>query len=220
MEFNYFDLIGSILILLLGLKGILNGFFKEAFGLVGIIGGLFVASRIGDKVGVYLNENIFNFTNASAINFTGFLFTLAVFWIAMIAIGFAFKSLSSLSGLGLVDRILGFIFAAGKFFLIAAVIAFAVYNIKAIRTNIDVVMKGSVLFPVLVETGGYIMKIDPTEVSSEINKTIDKTTQKVKDKIQENVVEEVKKAVNNTKEQMQQFREREDTTETEQDSEK
>ena len=220
MEFNYFDLIGSILILLLGLKGILNGFFKEAFGLVGIIGGLFVASRIGDKVGVYLNENIFNFTNASAINFTGFLFTLAVFWIAMIAIGFAFKSLSSLSGLGLVDRILGFIFAAGKFFLIAAVIAFAVYNIKAIRTNIDVVMKGSVLFPVLVETGGYIMKIDPTEVSSEINKTIDKTTQKVKENIQENVVEQVKKAVNDTKEKMQQFREKKDTTKIDSNSEK
>ena len=220
MEFNYFDLIGSILILLLGLKGILNGFFKEAFGLVGIIGGLFVASRIGDKVGVYLNENIFNFTNASAINFTGFLFTLAVFWIAMIAIGFAFKSLSSLSGLGLVDRILGFIFAAGKFFLIAAVIAFAVYNIKAIRTNIDVVMKGSVLFPVLVETGGYIMKIDPTEVSSEINKTIDKTTQKVKENIQENVVEQVKKAVNDTKEKVQQFREKKDTTKIDSNSEK
>ena len=204
MEFNYFDLIASIIILLLGLKGILNGFFKEAFGLVGIIGGLFVASRVGDKVGVYLNENIFHFSNDSAINFTGFLFTLIVFWIAMIVIGFAFKKLSSLSGLGLVDRILGFIFASGKFFLIAAVIAFAVYNIKSLKPTITSAMKGSLLFPVLVETGGYIMKIDPTEVSSEINTTIDKTTQKVKDNIQKNVVEQVKKAVNDAKEQMQQ----------------
>ena len=204
MEFNYFDLIASIIILLLGLKGILNGLFKEAFGLIGIIGGLFVASRVGDKVGAYLNENIFNFSNTSAISFTGFLFTLAVFWLAMIAIGFAFKKLSSLSGLGLVDKILGFVFAAGKFFLIAAVIAFAIYNIKAIRPTLDSAMKGSVLFPILVETGGYIMKIDPTEVSSDINTTIDKATQKVKENIQENVEEQVKKVVNSTKEQMQQ----------------
>lgn len=204
MEFNYFDLIASVIILLLGLKGILNGLFKEAFGLIGIIGGLFVASRVGDKVGTYLNDHIFNFSNASAISFTGFLFTLAVFWLAMIAIGFAFKKLSSLSGLGLVDKILGFVFAAGKFFLIAAVIAFAIYNVKALRTTIDSAMKGSVLFPVLVETGGYIMKIDPTEVSNEINTSIDKTTQKVRENIQENVQEQVKKVVNSAKEQMQQ----------------
>ncbi len=203
MEFNYFDLIASIIILLLGLKGILNGLFKEAFGLIGIIGGLFVASRVGDKVGAYLNENIFNFSNASAISFTGFLFTLAVFWLAMIAIGFAFKKLSSLSGLGLVDKILGFVFAAGKFFLIAAVIAFAVYNVKAIRPHLNSATKGSILFPILVKTGGYIMKIDPSEISSDINTTIDETTQKVKEKIQTNVEEQVKKAVSSAKEQIQ-----------------
>ena len=224
MEFNYFDLIVSIVILLLGLKGILNGFFKEAFGLIGIIGGLFVASRLGDKVGEYLNDTIFHFSNDSAIAFTGFLFTLIVFWIAMVVIGFAFKKLSSLSGLGLVDRILGFIFASGKFFLITAVIAFAVYNVKSLKPTIASTMKGSLLFPVLVETGGYIMKIDPTEVSSEINTTIDKTTQKVKENIQKNVVEQVKKAVNDAKEQMQQSKsEAEDKptikTEEEQDSE-
>ena len=220
MEFNYFDLIVSIIILLLGLKGILNGFFKEAFGLVGIIGGLFVASRVGDKVGVYLNENIFHFANDSAINFTGFLFTLIIFWLAMIAIGFAFKKLSSLSGLGLVDKILGFVFAAGKFFLIAAVIAFAIYNIKAIRPTLDSAMKGSILFPILVETGGYIMKIDPTEVSSNINTTIDNATQKVQENIQENIKEQVKKVVNSTKEQMQQSKpEVESETKVKQESE-
>ncbi len=219
MEFNYFDIIGLILILLLGLKGIFNGFFKEAFGLIGIIGGLFVASRAGDKVGAYLNENIFHFSNDSAIAFTGFLFTLIAFWIAMILVGFAFKKLSSLSGLGLIDRILGFIFASGKFFLIAAVIAFAVYNVKSLKPTITSVTKGSLLFPVLVETGGYIMKIDPTKMSSEINTTIDKTTQKVKANIQENVVEQVKKAVNDTKEKMQQFREKKDTTKIDSNSE-
>jgi len=204
MEFNYFDLVVSIIILLLGLKGILNGLFKEAFGLIGIIGGLFVASRLGDKGGEYLNENIFHFTNNSVINFTGFLFTLIVFWIAMILLGAALKKLSSLSGLGIIDRIFGFIFASGKFFLIAAVIAFAFSNIKAIKPKIDATAKGSILFPILVETGAYIMKMDPTQMNNKINTTIDETTQNVQENIQKNVVEEVKKAVENAKEQMQQ----------------
>ena len=35
MEVNYFDIIVSIIILFLGLKGIINGFFKEVFGQIG-----------------------------------------------------------------------------------------------------------------------------------------------------------------------------------------
>jgi len=212
MEFNYFDLIASVIILLLGIKGIFNGFFKEAFGLIGIIGGLFVASRLGDKVGEYLNENIFHFSNDSAISFTGFLFTLAVFWIVMIMLGFAFKKLSSLSGLGLIDRILGFIFASGKFFLIVSVILFAIYNVKSIKPNIDTIAKGSILFPIFVKTGSYIMKMDPSQMRNGINTSIDKTAQNLKENIQKNVVTQVKKVVANAKEQMQQSQSEENTS--------
>ncbi len=181
MDFSYFDLIASVIILLLGLKGMLNGFFKELFGLVGIIGGIFIASRVGEKVGQALSDMIFNFENSAAIGFTGFLTTLAIFWLFMVGIGHLFKKLSLLSGLGIYDRIFGFIFGSAKFFLIAAVIAHAAYNIKAVRSTIDSSMSNSVLFPALVETGGYIMKLDPVEISDDINSTIDDVTDAVTD---------------------------------------
>ena len=176
MEFNYFDLVAAAIILLLGLKGVLNGFFKEVFGLVGIIGGIFVASRAGDSVGQYLSDLIFKFDNQGAISFTGFLATLAVFWLLMIFIGFAFKKMTDLSGLGIFDKILGFFFGASKFFLIAAVIAHAAYNIQALRTTLDSALEKSVLFPVLVETGAYIMKLDPVDMTDQINSKIDEGT--------------------------------------------
>ena len=72
MEYSYFDIIATIIILFLGLKGIINGFFKELFGLLGIIGGIFIASRLGNEVGEYLSDMIFKFENSAAINFTGF----------------------------------------------------------------------------------------------------------------------------------------------------
>ena len=184
MDINYFDLIAAIIILLLGLKGILNGFFKELFGLVGIIGGIFVASRIGDSVGQYLSNLIFHFSNHAAISFTGFLLTLVVFWLVMIAIGYTFKKLSVLSGLGIFDRILGFVFGASKFFLIAAVIAFAVNNVKALKPTLDSAFSNSVLFPVLVETGGFIMKIDTTDMGKDLNASVENATQKVSDTIE------------------------------------
>jgi len=204
MDINYFDLIAAIIILLLGLKGILNGFFKELFGLIGIIGGIFVASRIGDSVGQYLSDLIFNFSNHSAISFTGFLVTLALFWALMIAVGYTFKKLSSLSGFGIFDRILGFIFGASKFFLIAAVIAFAVNNVKALKPTLDSAFSNSVLFPVLVETGSFIMKIDPAVVSADVNTSVKDATQKISQKIEETKDNIVDSEINETVQEIKQ----------------
>ena len=199
MEFNYFDLIASVIILMLGLKGILNGFFKEVFGLVGIIGGIFVASRVGDAVGQTLSDMIFKFENSAAISFAGFLVTLAIFWVFMIGIGYIFKKLSLLSGLGIFDRILGFVFGASKFFLIAAVIAHAAYNIKAVKSTLEAPMENSFLFPALVSTGAFIMKLDPVEISDDINNSIDKATQEVT----KSVKTSTQKVVEKTKEEIQ-----------------
>lgn len=174
MEFSYFDIVVSLIVLFLGLKGILNGFFKEFFGLIGIIGGIFVASRVGDVVGQIIGGNILKLQSSAAISFSGFLITLILFWLFMVGVGFIFKKLSSISGLSVFDRVLGFIFSASKFFLIAAVIAYAASNMKAMKTNIDSIMKKSILFPILVETGSVIMKLNPIEISEDLNKSIDR----------------------------------------------
>lgn len=199
MDFSYFDIVLSILVLFLGLKGIINGFFKELFGLLGIIGGIFIASRVGKDVGKFINESVLKFENDAAISFTGFLVAFALFWLFMIGVGIIFKRLSSLSGLGIFDKIFGFIFSASKFFLIAAVIAYAVYNIKAIKENLDSIMKNSILFPVLVETGSAIMKIDPIEISDDMNKTINKNSEIIEDGIDKTLHNKALEIVGSTK---------------------
>ena len=203
MEINYFDIVTSVIILLLGLKGVLNGFFKEVFGLVGIIGGLFIASRVGEDVGTLLNDLIFSFSSPSAINFLGFLTTLAAFWFLMIFLGLMFKKLSALSGLGPIDKILGFVFGASKFFLIAAVIAHAAYSIQAVKTTLESSLKTSILFPIMVESGAYIMKIDPVNMSSDINATLEKGKQTFEAKSKEIMQESTDAKMAEIKEELQ-----------------
>lgn len=176
MGISYFDIVISVIILLLGLKGLLSGFFKEIFGLIGIIGGIFVASRLGSHIGKIISHYIPSFTNQTAITFTGFVLTFAAFWLIMISIGYGFKKLSSYSGLGPLDRIFGFVVGAGKFFLIFAVILYAAYNIKIFRANIKPVMKNSILFPILLKTGGYIMKTNPSGITGKAVKDLNATT--------------------------------------------
>lgn len=167
MVLSYFDIVVIILILLLGLKGTINGFFKELFGLVGIVGGIFIASRVAKSVGEILSNVVFKFESSSAINFSGFLTTLLLFWLFMIGIGTMFQKLSSASGLGAVDRILGFVFSASKFFFIASVIIYATHNVKAIKINMDKIMKDSLTYPVFVEVGSMIMKLDSVSSAKE-----------------------------------------------------
>jgi len=203
MEISYFDIVAGSIILLLGLKGIINGFFKELFGLIGIIGGIFIASRVGGSLGEFLNSLIFNFSSPAAISFVGFLLALGIFWILMVLAGIIFKKLSNLSGLGPIDKIFGFLFGAGKFFLIAAVIAHAVYSIKALHAIMDTKLQHSILFPILAETGSIIMKIDPIEISTDINTTINDTTQALQEKTQELIKESAAEQIENIKKKIE-----------------
>lgn len=199
MDINYFDIIIGAIILLLGLKGIINGFFKEVFGLLGIVGGVFVASRLGDSVGEYLSSLIFHFENHSAISFTGFLVSLILFWVFMIALGMILKKLGKLSGLGVYDKILGFLIGSGKFFFIVAIIIFAVSNVKSLKPTVDTVMQNSMLYPVFVSAGGFIMKIDPVEEVVHLQKQVDDVQNKIKNNIESNATQVIQQKVDEIK---------------------
>ncbi|MDD4854422.1 MAG: CvpA family protein [Sulfuricurvum sp.] len=169
MDLNYFDVAVGSIVLLLGLKGLLNGFSKELFGLIGIVGGLFVASHIGGAIGKFLNDLIFGFESATAINLMGFIFSVGIFWLLMVALGAGFKRLSSLSGLGSLDRTLGFIVGASKFFFILSVIIYALFSVTAIRENFGEKMKNSIFFEPMFATGNFILHIETDDVKSLIN---------------------------------------------------
>jgi membrane protein required for colicin V production len=166
MDLNYFDVAVGSIVLLLGLKGLLNGFSKEVFGLVGIVGGIFVASHIGGLIGKFLSDTFFHFETATAINLVGFVFALGIFWLLMVALGAGFKKLSTLSGLGPVDRVLGFIVGASKFFFILSVIVYALFSVTAIKENFGEKMKNSIFFEPMMATGDFILHIETSDVTS------------------------------------------------------
>ena len=93
MDLNYFDVAVGSIILLLGLKGLLNGFSKEVFGMVGIVGGVYVASHVGGIIGHFLSDTFFHFETQTAVNLIGFVFALGIFWLLMVALGSGFKKL-------------------------------------------------------------------------------------------------------------------------------
>ena len=166
MDLNYFDVAVGSIVLLLGLKGLLNGFSKEVFGLAGIVGGVFVASHLGGLIGKFLSDTLFHFETPTAVNLVGFIFALGIFWLLMVALGAGFKKLSAMSGLGPVDRILGFIIGSSKFFFILSIIVYALFSVTAIRENFGEKMENSFFFEPMFATGNFILHIETDDVTS------------------------------------------------------
>lgn len=169
MDLNYFDVAVGSIVLLLGLKGLLNGFSKEVFGLAGIVGGVFVASHLGGLIGKFLSDALFHFETSTAVNLVGFIFALGIFWLLMVALGAGFKKLSSLSGLGPIDRILGFVIGSSKFFFILSIIVYALFSVTAIRENFGEKMADSFFYEPMFATGDFILHIETEDVTSLMN---------------------------------------------------
>lgn len=164
MEMNWFDIVTGSLILIIGIKGIFNGLVKELSGLIGIIAGVWIASVFAKDFGKWLGNHLIDIDSVSALNMIGFLALLTLIWLGFIVLGVVLAKLLSISGLGAVDRVLGFLFASAKVFIILAVIIFALSNIDVIRKNTASYTKTSFLYPYFLKAGEAIIHIDPEGV--------------------------------------------------------
>jgi len=164
MDFNYFDVTIAAIILILGIKGFMQGFIKEAFGLVGLIAGVYFASRLAPDAAAFIDKNFFHLENQSLLTLIGFLAILILIWLSATILGSIFSKLTSQSGLGFLNRLLGFVAGGGKYFLIFALIVTALSNVTLVKDNLEKYVKDSVLYPYLKEAGSYLINIDTSSI--------------------------------------------------------
>lgn len=186
MEFNYFDVTISAIIIILGIKGFMQGFIKEIFGLLGLVGGVYFASRLSDKAAAFIDTNFLHLENTSLLKLIGFLAILIIIWMSATLLGSLFSKLTSESGLGFLNRLFGFIAGGGKYFLIFALIVTALSNVTLVKDNLEKYVSDSMLYPYLKEAGSYLINLDTsamgltvsnsTEVVKEVNASTDVNT--------------------------------------------
>ncbi|MBN2835005.1 MAG: CvpA family protein [Candidatus Delongbacteria bacterium] len=197
-----------ILVFFLGLKGLFRGFVREFFGLAGIVGGVYIASRVSDSFGIALGD-FFAIQSESTSILIAFIITLAIVWIIIYSIGLAVSKATQLSGLGIFDRFLGFVFGASKIFLIFAIIVYALTQVEVINEKLKTKTKNSIMFPILKDTGDYIVKINPSALASQVSSKTNKSIESIKQKAGElkqsatdeanELKEEIKQKVEETK---------------------
>ena len=217
---SIFDLVVITITLILGLKGLFRGFIKEIFGIIGIVGAIFVASRISVDVGNTIAP-ILAIKSDATIKLMGFIIALIGFWLVVYTIGAIISKIFAASGLGIVDRIFGFIFGMSKIFLIFAVIAYSISQVQSFKKLIDEKFADSYIMPHLISVGSYIIKIDTSAITNGVDKVVDSaksseiieetknsikqsvesTTNTVKEAVQEEVINKVEEKIEETKNQ-------------------
>ena len=163
---SMFDAIIIGITLILAIKGYFNGIIKELGGLIGIIGGFFLASKFYHQAGVYINENLLEIPNKSAVDLIGFISVFVGFWVVVVFIGFLISKILKASALGGLDRLLGFLFGGAKFFLLISIIISLLWQVAFIRNKLEEFSKESIVMPILIETGKKIINLTPDEIKN------------------------------------------------------
>ena len=172
------DMVIVAITLLLAVKGFFNGFVKEFFGLVGIIGGVYLAGFYYHQAGMYIDSNLMTIPNKSAVDLIGFVSVFLGFWLFCIFLGFLFGKILKISAMGFLDKLLGFFFGGLKFFLIISIIVSSLYKIDVIKKEIDKFEKKSELLPVMIKVGEKVIHFSPEKFN------IQKIGENIKKRIQ------------------------------------
>jgi len=181
MGLNTFDIIVIALILLLSIKGLINGFIKELFGAIGLIGGIFVASYYNTAVAEYIHTNITDAISIKVLNLLSLIIIFALFWGIISAIGKGVNHLSSNDYISATSRLGGMLVKMVKLFFIFSLIVYAFSTKPQVQKDFKNIIESSKLFPLLQNAGSAIlnMAVMSNDVNNETNATKDNNQSKI-----------------------------------------
>lgn len=160
MEFaNYFDIIIIAIVVILAFKGLFSGFIREIFSVVGIVGGVLVASRFNIDFGLWINSFL-KLESQTLLNLIGFMLILGAIWILSLILAEVVVRFAKFIKLGKLDKILGVIVAGLKVFLIVSIILFTFSKINFLSNFTNKLQDSSFCYPLMVKIGDFIVKTD------------------------------------------------------------
>jgi len=157
MGFHLVDMIIVGLVLFLAIRGLVNGFSKELFNFLALIGGIAVAARTHTVVGKFISEqNILPDLSPDFQKLVGFAAVLILILII-------FNIISSLrtnfrtDHPGFISRLFGYIISVARYVFIFSLIVFGINNADFLREKLAKHYEGSKLFTPMIKLGGELL---------------------------------------------------------------
>ncbi|WP_457606589.1 CvpA family protein [Nitratifractor sp.] len=167
---NSLDLIVGALVLLLAFKGVFNGFRRELISLIAIVGGVFVASRTAVPLARWTEAHLFRLNNPAFMDLVAFLLLLLAVWGTVTLLG----RIAGPTGVGsasTLERILGYLVAAVKYFLILSIIVAALFQTRLVREKFSRQSRSSLLYPLLQKSGAFLIHLPASSIRARTPKS-------------------------------------------------
>jgi len=170
MEFTSIDFAILAVIIFLSMKGFLTGFSVELLSLLGLIGGIGVASRLNIRVGEFISQNIYPITDPSLLELVGFIVTFLVVWFFFNIISSPFKRDSDI---GFFSRVLGYAVSMVKYLAIFGIILYGLNQSQLLSNKLLNKYQNSKVLPILLDVGSKLLNQDKNISFSDINSSKD-----------------------------------------------
>jgi membrane protein required for colicin V production len=168
IDFSMVDMIVVGLILFLSLKGIINGFSKELFNFIGLIGGVYFASRMNVPIGEFISRDIFPIENEPALKLVGFIAVFLIIWLASNIVSSIFENTLP-DEVDFLSRILGYALTIIRYIAIFAIIIASSQNVEMIAEKLSKQSANSQVLPKLNEIGSDILNMRERNITKESN---------------------------------------------------
>jgi len=171
MDFHIVDMVIVGLVLFLAIKGLVNGFSKELFNFLGLIGGIAIAARTHEKVANLIAEqNLLPNVATDYQKVIGFIAVFLIIWILFNIISSIVENFAS-EEIGVFSRLVGYIIGIVRYGFIFALIIFGLNNANFLKEKFAKHYEGSKLFNPMVKVGEKLLNRDVNQ-TKEANATI------------------------------------------------
>jgi len=164
---NYLDITIISLLVILALKGFVNGLIKELFGALGLIGGVVIASHQYTLAAHYIHEKAYPLENQALLNLAGFTAIVFAAWIIGAIVGLIIAYFANKNDkMGLISRLLGLGISGGKYFLLFCVVIVSLLKITLIKDNIAprLDLNSSVVYPYIDQYGKKVLSFEELQL--------------------------------------------------------
>jgi membrane protein required for colicin V production len=157
MDFQIIDMVIIGIILFLAIKGLINGFSKELFNFLGLIGGIAVAARTNEMVGdLIIKQNILPEALVQYQSIIGFIAVFIAIWILFNLVSSLFSGFAS-DEIGIISRIFGYIVAIARYAFIFALIIFGFNNADFLKEKFSKYTANSQVFAPMTMIGEQLL---------------------------------------------------------------
>ena len=200
-KFSYIDIGIIVLLILLSLKGIWQGIIRGLASFLGILLGIFFASRFYDGLGSWFAINIYNLGSPELNALVGFVIIITLIWAGFLLLGEILFRMVRFTPLVSVDAALGLAFGFCKAFLLLSIIVFGISQIAWLKNFSQNVEQNSSIFPMMKNLSIKIMNLEQIQEVKE-NLNLEKKLENAKE-VGQKAMEEAENLMQNEKSQSQ-----------------